>query len=87
VAVVASAEGDQIYVADTGNGRIVEFSKKSGQFQRQLRPAQGDILRDMQDLYLDEASGAFYILTSNKLYKANLPRSAPAPAPTATPQS
>ena len=41
-------EGDQIYVADTGNGRIsVEFSKKTGQFQRQLRPAQGDILRDM----------------------------------------
>ncbi|HEX9114974.1 MAG TPA: hypothetical protein VGA61_02820 [Anaerolineae bacterium] len=83
-AVAVSADGDQIYIADTGNGRIVELSKKTGQFQRQLRPAQGDVLSDMRDLYLDEAGGAFYIVTSNKLYRAYLPRPGAAPAGTQT---
>jgi hypothetical protein len=72
-AVVAPADGDQIYVADTGNGRIVEFSKDTGQFQRDLRPAQGDMLHQLRGLYLDESAGAFYILTDTQLYKADLP--------------
>jgi len=80
-AVVVSSEGDQIYIADAGNGRIVEFSK-SGEFQRQFRPSEGDILGDMRSLYLDEAGSRFYILTADGLYKADLPRPATSPTPT-----
>jgi hypothetical protein len=32
-AIAAAAEGDQLYIADTGNGRIIELNKQ-GQFQR-----------------------------------------------------
>jgi hypothetical protein len=89
-AIAASLDGDQIYVADTGNGRIVELNK-AGDFQRQFRPAQGNALKEMRNLYLDEAGGALYILTNSQLIKANLPRPSAAPATpavraTATPQ-
>jgi len=86
VAVVASLEDDYLYIADAGNGRIVEIAK-DGQFKRQFRPSEGDALRDMRNLYLDETTGSFYILTSDNLYKANLPRpeSAPAAAQPASP--
>jgi hypothetical protein len=84
VAVVASAEGDQLYIADAGNGRIIEVNK-SGQFQRQFRPAQPGVLHEMRDLYLDEAGAAMYILTNNQLIKANLPKAAPATSATAAP--
>ncbi|MCX6028976.1 MAG: hypothetical protein NT169_06705 [Chloroflexi bacterium] len=72
-AVVAPVGGEQIYIADAGNGRIVEFNK-DGKFLRQFRPTQGDLLRDMRGLFLDEAGGRFYILTGDKLYKADLPK-------------
>jgi hypothetical protein len=79
IAVVAPLGADQIYVADAGNSRIVEFSK-DGQFLRQFRPGgAGDLLRDMRDLFLDEAGGRFYVLTGDKLYKADFPKPTPAP--------
>jgi sugar lactone lactonase YvrE len=85
-ALAVSQDGDQIYIADAGNGRIVEFSK-SGEFQRQFRPAQGDVLKEVHDIYLDEAAAAFFILSGDKLYKVDLPKPAltpvpPAPTPT-----
>ena len=83
-AVVAPLEGDRLYIADAGNGRIVEFTK-DGEFQRQFRPREGgDILRDMRDLYLDASGSAFYVLTGDALFKANLPKPA-APTPTPAP--
>ncbi len=75
VAVAAPLNSNQIYVADAGNGRIVEFDK-DGKFLRQFRPPESDILAGMRDLYLDEAGGRFYILTADRLYKADLPRPA-----------
>jgi len=78
-AVVAPVGADQLYIADAGNGRIVEFSK-DGKFLRQFRPAQGDLLRDMRGLFIDETGSRFYILTCDKLYKADLPKPAVAPA-------
>jgi hypothetical protein len=72
-AVVASRDGDQIYVADSGNARIVELDK-NGKFLRQFRPAQGDAFQNMRGMYLDEAGGFFYVLSGEKLYKADLPR-------------
>ncbi len=81
-AIAAAAEGDQLYVADTGNGRIVELNKQ-GQFQRQFRPAQPGILRAMKGLYLDETGSVLYILTDKQLFKANLPKAAGTATPAA----
>ncbi len=81
-AVATSVDSDYLYVADAGNGRIVEFTKE-GKFVRQFRPSQGDALRGVRSLYLDQASSVFYILTADKLYKADLPK--PAAAATAPP--
>ena len=64
-------------------GVLIEFSK-DGKFLRQFRPTQGDLLRDMRGLFLDEAGGRFYILTGDKLYKADLPKLAVEPTPTPT---
>jgi DNA-binding beta-propeller fold protein YncE len=83
-ALAAPVDGNQIYIADAGNGRIIELDK-DGLFQRQLRPSQGDVLRGMRYLTLDATTGRFYILTGDKLYRADLPKPAPLPTPTPTP--
>lgn len=72
-ALAMSQDGDRLYVADPGNARIIEATKE-GKFVRQFRAREGDVLRDIQDLFLDEAKGMFYILTSNQLYKASVPQ-------------
>ena len=75
--------GDKLYIADVGNQRILEFDK-NGNFQRQLWSRDGEELKDMRSIYLDEAGGAFFILTGDMLYKAPLPEAAatpPTPAP------
>ena len=72
-AIAAQADGDLIYIADSGNGRILEFTK-DGQFQRQFRPAQGNSLQGIRDLFLDETGDKFYIVTGDKLWKADVPR-------------
>jgi hypothetical protein len=72
-AIAAQADGDLIYIADSGNGRILEFTK-DGQFQRQFRPAQGNSLQGIRDLFLDETGDKFYIVTADKLWKADVPR-------------
>ena len=83
VDVAAPLEGDRLYVADAGTGRILEYSKE-GTLNRQLRPREGDMLKDVRSIYLDEAAGALYLLTGNRLYKANLPE--PGQAATPVPQ-
>ncbi len=72
-AIAVRLDGDLIYVADAGNGRILEFTK-DGQFQRQFMPAEGNALQGMRDLFLDEAGDKFYIVTSDSIYKADLPK-------------
>jgi hypothetical protein len=72
-ALALSQDGDRLYVADPGNARIIEATK-DGKFLRQFRAREGDLLRDVKDLVLDEAKGTFYILTSNQLYKASVPQ-------------
>jgi len=78
-ALAVAQEGDQIYILDAGNGRIVEVTK-DGQFLRQFRVRDDDFLRQAKDMYLDEAARKFYIVTSNKLYVADVPEAA-TPAP------
>jgi len=71
--IAAQRDGDLIYVADAGNGRILEFTK-DGQFQRQFRPAEGNALQGIRDIFLDEAGDKLYILTADRLFKADVPR-------------
>ncbi len=72
-ALAVSQEGDRLYVADPGNARIVEATK-DGKFLRQFKAREGDLLRNVRDLYLDEAKGFFYIVTGDQLYKASVPQ-------------
>jgi hypothetical protein len=85
VDVVAPLEGDRLYVADAGTGRILEYTK-DGTLLRQFRPREGDILKDVRSIYLDEGTSALYVLTGNRLYKANLPEASQTPTPTPTQQ-
>ena len=71
-AVAVSQEGDRLYVADPGNSRIVEATK-DGKFLRQFKAREGTLLSGVQDLFLDESKGMFYILTGDQLYKASIP--------------
>ncbi len=75
--------GDKLYIADAGNQRILELDK-NGNFQRQLWSRDGDELKDMRSIFLDEAGGAFFILTGDMLYKAPLPEAATPETPAAT---
>ncbi len=72
-AFFSSADECHLYVADAGNNRIVEFDA-NGIFQHQYRLAEGDTLRSVRSLFVDEADGAFYILTDDALYRTPIPR-------------
>ncbi|MGE5603311.1 MAG: hypothetical protein ACM30E_09685, partial [Nitrososphaerales archaeon] len=72
-ALAVSQEGDRLYVADPGNARIIEATK-DGKFLRQFKAREGDVLRNVRHLYLDEAKGFFYLLTGDQLYKASVPQ-------------
>jgi len=61
-----------LYVADAGNGRIVQFSKE-GQFIRQFRAAEAGVFDQLRSLYVDEVGSKFYILSGDALYMANIP--------------
>ena len=74
-ALAVQQEGDQLYVLDAGNGRIVEVTK-DGQFSRQFRVRDDDFLRQATDMHLDEAARKFYIVTPNQLYVADVPEAA-----------
>jgi hypothetical protein len=74
VDVAVPLEGDRFYMADPALGRILEYTKE-GTLNRQLRLREADALKDVRSIYLDETAGTMYILTGNRLYKANLPES------------
>lgn len=78
-AVALPIEGDRLYVADAGNGRIIEATKE-GVFLRQFRAREGDILRNLKGLFLDEAGSMFYVLTQDQLYKIDIPALGSTPA-------
>ncbi len=73
-ALAVPQEGDRLYLADAGNNRIVEATK-DGKFLRQFRARDSDDLRNVRSLFIDEAGAMFYILTTDKLYKADVPAS------------
>lgn len=71
-AVAVSQESDRVYVADAGNARIIEATK-DGEFLRQFRVREGDILRNLRSFFLDEASSVLYVLTESELQKIDIP--------------
>lgn len=79
-AVAVPLDSEQLYIADVGNARIVELTKE-GKFVRQFRPREGQLLRDVRSMFLDEANARFYILTADGLYAADVPAAAAAATP------
>ncbi len=65
--------GDKLYIADTGEGRILQFTK-AGQFVRQLRPREGSTFQDLRDFFLDETKGKLIFLAGSSLYLADIPK-------------
>jgi hypothetical protein len=64
-----------LYIVDSGNGRILEYDK-TGQYLRQFRPVdRSDVekMRTMRDLQVDEIDGTFYIVTDQDLLTTDIP--------------
>lgn len=73
MALFAAPESKSLYVADTGNRRIVQFSKE-GVFQRQLHPPPGSEAFDqLWSMWVDESGGKVYFLNGTELYVSNVP--------------
>jgi len=67
------APGGYLYVADADSNRILVFGK-DGTLLQQLTPADHPgVLRDLQDIYVDEVSNHLYALTKSDLYQVPLP--------------
>lgn len=70
---VGNQNSSMIYVADGIGERILVFSK-DGAYQRQLRAPEGDALRNLRGIAVDEVAGIMYILTQSSLFNHPLPR-------------
>ena len=67
------APAGYLYVADADSDRILVFDK-AGQLLQQLTPVDHPgILKDLQDIYVDEVSNHLYALTKSGLYQVPLP--------------
>jgi hypothetical protein len=76
VAIYASPTARQVYIADRGNGRIVELAK-DGTFRREYRPREGvEVFEHLEGFCVDEAGGRLYALSKGVLYLAVLPQEA-----------
>lgn len=64
-------EGGSVYVADTGNSRIVKFSK-TGDFVRQYRSVDPAMMDSLRGLFVDEGNKRVYLINGNKLLQASL---------------
>jgi hypothetical protein len=61
-----------VYVADTGNDRIVQFDKE-GTYVRQFRAQSGEIqLNGVRGLYVDEPRGRMFFVSGSTLWMADL---------------
>jgi hypothetical protein len=71
-------ETQWLYIADAGNGRIVQCDE-AGQLKQQFRAAEtlrgteGDPLAAAQSLFVDEIGGRAFVLSGQKLYLLILP--------------
>ena len=76
VAIYASLTARWVYIADRGNGRIVELAK-DGAFRREYRPREGEeSFGHLEGFCVDEAGRRLYALSGGSLYLAVLPQEA-----------
>lgn len=61
-----------VYVADTGNQRIVKFSR-DGEFLRQYRSRDPEYMNAIKGIFVEEAEKKLYLVNGNKLYWVKLP--------------
>jgi len=74
VDMVVGDQGDSsIYLADGAGERILIFSK-DGKYQRQLQAAEGNPLRGLRGMFVDEVTSSIFILTQSALYQHVLPQ-------------
>ncbi|MCB0099153.1 MAG: hypothetical protein KDE46_25650, partial [Caldilineaceae bacterium] len=69
---VGNQENSAVYIADAGQERILVFDKE-GSYKRQLQAAEGNPLRDLSGIFVDDATQTIYILTQSALYQHPLP--------------
>lgn len=69
---VGTQDSALLYVADAAEERILVFDKQ-GAYQYQLMAPEGNTLRGLRGLYIDEVDGSIYILTQTALFKHPLP--------------
>ncbi len=64
---VAKEGSERIYLVDAGDDRILVYDK-NGAYDKQLLAPEGDPLRGLSGLYIDEIDGTMFILTKSALY-------------------
>ncbi len=75
-AIFTSPETEYIYIADAGNERVVQLDKE-GTFLRQFRADRESptALQNLQDIFVNEARGELFALSSDQLSLALIPES------------
>ncbi|MGE5140625.1 MAG: hypothetical protein ACM3JD_14250 [Rudaea sp.] len=73
-AIFTRAGVDSLYIADSGNARIVQFDK-NGRLVRQYRPRaqDGDAFDGLSALATNESKRKFYFTSGSAAYLANIP--------------
>ncbi len=73
VDIVVGDQGDSlVYLADSAQERILVFDKQ-GKYQRQLKAAEGNPLRGLSGLFVNEVTNSLFVLTQSALYEHTLP--------------
>ena len=73
VDMMVGDQGDSsIYLADSAQERILIFDKQ-GKYQRQLKAAEGNPLRGLSGLFVNEVTNSIFMLTQSALYEHTLP--------------
>jgi hypothetical protein len=70
--VVGDGTNPYIYIADGGGERIWVFDR-DGQYVKQFAAPEGDPLRGLSSIYIEEVTDSLFLLTSSALYKHPLP--------------
>ena len=75
-AIFTSEKVSNLYIADAGNQRIVQFDKGTGRFTRQFKPRgqDRDAFKALQVLAVDEANRRFFFVSEGKAYIATIPQ-------------
>ncbi len=63
-----------VYITDSGNSRVVQFTK-DGQFVRQFLPQRGNesLFYGLSSVYVDEVAQKMVLICGNELRLANVP--------------